>query len=129
MLLKGRTWAIFDSLPDASTDTYPHLKEALPVLIKRKIDRIPVMNWDEESFTRTKKVLPIRLDTWRNYLTWPPETNCHYHLLKALPDKVTLQLKLLPKVGYHDNISKARELLLLFCCADMPTTANVSIIC
>ena len=29
MLLRGWAWAIFDSLPDASTDTYAHLKEAL----------------------------------------------------------------------------------------------------
>jgi len=28
-LLKGRAWAIFDSLPDTSTNTYAHLKEAL----------------------------------------------------------------------------------------------------
>ena len=28
-LLKGWAWAIFDSLPDASTDTYAHQKEAL----------------------------------------------------------------------------------------------------
>ena len=55
-----------------------------------------------------------------------PEANrqveLRYHLLNALPDKVALQLKLLPKVGYHDTISKARELLLLFRRAEMPTT-------
>ena len=28
-LLKSQTWAIFDALPDASTDTYAHLKEVL----------------------------------------------------------------------------------------------------
>ena len=28
-LLRGRAWAIFDALPDTSTDTYEHLKEAL----------------------------------------------------------------------------------------------------
>ena len=28
-LLRGRAWAIYDALPDASTETYEHLKEAL----------------------------------------------------------------------------------------------------
>jgi len=39
---------------------------------------------------------------------------------------VAFQLKLLPKVGYHDTISKARELLLLFRRTDMLTTTNVN---
>ena len=34
-----------------------------------------------------------------------PEANCQaelrYHLLNALPDKITFQLKLLPRLGYH----------------------------
>ena len=46
-----------------------------------------------------------------------------YHLLSTLPEKVTLQLKLLPKVDYPETISKARELLLLFNRADMPTAS------
>ena len=29
MLLRGRAWEIFDTLPDTSTDTYKHLKAAL----------------------------------------------------------------------------------------------------
>ena len=47
-----------------------------------------------------------------------------YHLLNALPEKVALQLKLLPKVDYPGTISKARELLLLFQQVDMPTVVN-----
>ena len=46
-----------------------------------------------------------------------------YHLLNALPEKVSLQLKLLPKTNYSETISKARELLLLFHRTDMPTSA------
>ena len=46
-----------------------------------------------------------------------------YHLLNALPEKVALQLKLLPKVDYPETISKARELLLLFHQVDTPTIA------
>ena len=46
-----------------------------------------------------------------------------YHLLSTLPEKVTLQLKLLLKVDYPETISKARELLLLFNQADMPTAS------
>ena len=47
-----------------------------------------------------------------------------YHLLNALPEKVVLQLKLLPKVDYPVTISKARELLLLFQQVDMPIVVN-----
>ena len=50
-------------------------------------------------------------------------TELRYHLLNALPEKVTLQLKLLPKVDYSETISKARELLLLFNRADKPTAS------
>ena len=41
-----------------------------------------------------------------------------FHLMNALPDKVSLQLKLLPPQTYAQTISKATELLLIYRRAD-----------
>ena len=41
-----------------------------------------------------------------------------YHLINALPEKVSLQLKLLPTQTYTQTISKATELLLIYRCVD-----------
>jgi len=136
-LLKGRAWAIFDSLPDTSTDTYAHLKEALLSKLSPDTEEDRQCARDElgrrklregqESVDELAKDLEKLLDVASPGL---PEANrqseLRYHLLNALPDKVAFQLKLLPKVGYHDTISKARELLLLFRRADMPTTTSVN---
>ena len=37
-----------------------------------------------------------------------------YHLMNALPEKISLQLKLLPTQTYTQTISKATELLLIY---------------
>ena len=42
------------------------------------------------------------------------DSELQYHLTNALPDKVSLQLKLLPQENYRQTISKARELLLIY---------------
>jgi len=65
-LLKGRAWAIFDSLPDTSTNTYVYLKESLLSTLSpdtRKIDETPMVSWDEESFVRTRKAMMKWLKT------------------------------------------------------------------
>ena len=41
-----------------------------------------------------------------------------FHLMNTLPDKVSLQLKLLPPQTYAQTILKATELLLIYRCAD-----------
>ena len=59
-LLKGRAWAIFDSLPDASTDTYTHLKEALLSRLSPDTEEDRQSARDElgkESFVKTKRAL------------------------------------------------------------------------
>lgn len=48
----------------------------------------------------------------------------HYHLLKSLPEKVALQLKLSPRTDYPETISKARQLIQLFKQVDMTTVDN-----
>ena len=134
-LLRGRAWAIFDALPDTSTDTYEHLKAALmsglspdteedrqsarESLGRRKLRE------NQESVDELARDIEKLLDKASPGL---PAVNrnaeLRYHLLNALPEKVALQLKLLPKVDYPETISKARELLLLFQRVDTPTVVN-----
>ena len=52
------------------------------------------------------------------------DTELRFHLMNALPEKVSFQLKLLPKEDYLKTLSKARELLLIYRRAD--STAAVS---
>ena len=107
---EGRAWAIFDALPDTSTDTYEHLKEALlselspdteenrqsahESLSRRKLRE------NQESIDELARDLERLLDKASPGL---PAINrnaeLRYHLLNALPEKVALQLKLLPKVA------------------------------
>ena len=131
-LLRGRAWAIFDALPDDSTDTYEHLKAALlrglspdteedrrsarEELSRRKLRE------NQESVDELARDIERLLDKACPGL---PRDNrnseLRHHFLSALPEKVTLQLKLLSAVGYPETIAKARELLLLFNRADTPT--------
>ena len=133
-LLKGRPWAIFDSLSEDSTDSYANLKEALLSHLspdmeedrqgaRDQLGRRKLLE-NQESIDELARDIEKLLNTVSPGL---PEANHQaelcYHLLNALPDKVAFQLRLLPRVGYHETISRARELLLLFHRADMPTTA------
>ena len=131
-LLRGRAWAIFDALPDASTDTYGHLKAALlkglspdteedrtsarEELSRRKLrenqESVDELARDIERLL--DKVCPGLPNDNRN-------SELRHHFLSALPEKVTLQIKLLLTVGYPETIAKARELLLLFNRVDTPT--------
>ena len=133
-LLRGRAWAVFDALPDASTDTYKHLKEALLGNLCPDTDEDRQTARDElgrrklregqESVDELARDIEKLLDKASPGL---PAANrnaeLRYHLLNALPDKVALQLKLLPKADYPETISKARELLLIFHRVDMPITS------
>lgn len=43
-------------------------------------------------------------------------TELQFYLISALPERVSFQLKLLPKVSYHEMTAKAKELGLMFSC-------------
>ena len=124
-LLKGRAWAIFDSLGEDSTDTYAHLKNALlqrlnpdteedrlaarELLSKRKLQE------GRESIDEVARDLEKLLDKASPGL--PVEvrdTELRFYLINALPERVAFQLKLLPKVNFVETISKARELCLIY---------------
>ena len=42
------------------------------------------------------------------------ESELRFYLINALPDKVSLQLKLQPKCSYVDTIARCKELLLIY---------------
>ena len=130
-LLKGRAWAIFDSLPD----TYAHLKEALLSRLSPNTEEDRQSARDElgrrklrenqESIDELARNIEKLFDSASPGL---PDANrqaeLRYHLLNALPEKITFQLKLMPQLGYHETISKVRELLLLFHRTDTATAVN-----
>ena len=47
-----------------------------------------------------------------------------YHLINALSEKVSLQLKLLPQDTYQKTVAKARELLLIYGQSTVTEQAN-----
>ena len=42
------------------------------------------------------------------------DSELRFHLINSLPERVSLQLKVQPKVGYAETIAKARELRLVY---------------
>ena len=134
-LLKGRAWAVYDALPDSETDTYAHLKQALLSRLSPDTDEDRLsarealsqrrLRQDRESIDELARDLEGLLDKASPGL--PVEirdTELRFHLMNALPEKVSFQLKLLPKEDYLKTLSKARELLLIYRRAD--STAAVS---
>ena len=111
-LLKGRAWAIFDSLGEDSTDTYAHLKTALlqrlspdteedrlaarELLSKRKLQE------GRESIDEVARDLEKLLDKASPGLPAKVrDTELRFYLINALPERVAFQLKLLPKVKLY----------------------------
>ena len=124
-LLKGRAWAIYEVLTEEQTDTYPHTKEALLARLSPDTDEDRVcareqlaqrkLHGDRESVDELARDLERLLDKASPGL--PAEIRdreLKYHLMNTLPEKVSLQLKLLPTNTYTQMISKATELLLIY---------------
>ena len=124
-LLKGRAWAVFESLSDAETDTYEHLKTALlsrlspdtaeeRLIAREELNRRKFVE-GRESIDEMARGIERLLDRASPGLPANVrDSELQYHLINALPDKVSLQLKLLPQENYQQTISKARELLLIY---------------
>ena len=53
-------------------------------------------------------------------------TELRFYLISALPDRISFQLKLLPKVSYWETIAKAKELCLMFSRADQTKMEQAS---
>ena len=52
------------------------------------------------------------------------DTELRFHLINSLPEKIALQLKLLPKKPFTETISKVRELCLIYSRADTAKNVN-----
>ena len=125
ILLKGRAWAIYEVLTEEQTDTYAHLKEALLSRLSPDTDEDCVcaqeqlaqrkFHGDRESVDKLARDLECLLDKVSPGLPIEiRDRELKYHLMNALPEKVSLQLKLLPTQTYTQTISKATELLLIY---------------
>ena len=134
-LLRGRAWAVFDSLGEADTDSYEHLKAALlrrlsPDTEEDRLaarERLSVRRFRDgaESIDELARKLERLLDRASpGLLENVRDTELRFHLINSLPEKVAFQLKLLPKVSFADTISKAREVCLIYNRADAAKLVN-----
>ena len=134
-LLRGRAWAVFDSLGEANTDSYEHLKASLlrrlsPDTEEDRLaarERLSVRKFRDgaESIDELARELERLLDRASPGLPANVrDTELRFHLINSLPEKVAFQLKLLPKVSFADTISKAREVCLIYNRADAAKLVN-----
>ena len=123
-LLRGRAWAIFDSLSDDQRDTYEKLKKALLERLDPDTDEDRLSARDKlarrqlrdgESVDELARDIEKLLEKASPGLPAAArETELRFHLSMALPEKISFQLKLMPKLTYDQTIAKARELRLIF---------------
>ena len=134
-LLKGRAWAVFELLSHAETDTYAYLKTALlarlsPDTAEERLVAREELNCRKfvegrESIEEMARCIERLLDKASPGLPANVrDSELQYHLINALPDKVSLQLKLLPQENYQQTISKAQELLLIYSRSSKAEQAN-----
>ena len=123
-LLKGRSWAVYDSLSDADTDTYEHLKVAIlkrlcpdteedRLVARERLSRRHLHDGEsvDELACDIEKLLEKASPGLPDELR---ESELRFYLINALPDKVSLQLKLQPKCSYVETIARYKELLLIY---------------
>jgi len=134
-LLRGRAWAIFDSLTqEGETDSYDHLKTAIlsrmcPDTEEDKIvarERLSQRQLCEgESVDELARDLEKFLDLATPDLPAAVrDSELRFHFINSLPEQVSLQLKLQPKVNYAQTIAKARELQLIYSRVEAPQHLN-----
>ena len=134
-LLRGRAWAIYDSLGEADTDTYAHLKDALLRRLSpdTEEDRLAAreqlsqrkLREGRESIDEVARDIEKLLDKASPGLPAAiRDTELRYHLINSLPERIAFQLKLLPKVNFVETISKARELCLIYSRTNIAESVN-----
>ena len=124
-LLKGRAWAVYDSLhDDGDTDSYEHLKAAIlkrlcpdteedRLVAREKLSRRRLR--EGESIDELARDVEKMLDQASPGLPGElRESELRFYLINALPEKVSLQLKLQPKCSYVETIARGKELLLIY---------------
>ena len=134
-LLQGRAWAVYDSLTDGETDTYEHLKEALLQQLCPDTDEERLIARDELSRRRLKEgqesIDELARDIEKLLEKASPDlpdavkkTELRFHLINALPERISFQLKLSPKGSYRETIARAKELWLMYSRKDKVEQAN-----
>jgi len=124
-LLKGRAWAVYEALGNEETDSYAHLKAALLTKLSPDTDEHRLsarerlanrrLREGSESIDELARDIERLLDQASPGLPGDlKDKELKYHLMNALPEKVSFQLKLLPAQGYIPTIAKATELLLIY---------------
>ena len=119
-LLKGRSWAIYDSLQEEEMDTYEHMKAAILKRLCPDTEEDRVVARERLSKRRLREgesVDELARDIEKLMNQASPglpnevkDSELWFHLINSLPERVSLQLKIQPKVGYAETITKAREL-------------------
>ena len=128
-LLRGRSWAVYESLSDADKETYRKLKKAILERLHPDTDENRLAAREQLSLRRFREgaeSIDLGIDELAGDLEklldqaspgLPAairETELRFHLMNSLPDNVSFQLKLQPQVSYAATIAKARELHLIF---------------
>ena len=134
-LLMGRAWAVYDLLHDeGDTDSYEHLKATIlkhlcpdtdedRIVAREKLSRRHLR--EGESVDETAREVEKLLDQASPRLPKEfRESELRFYLTNALPDKMSLQLKLQPKCSYVDTIARSKELLLIYSRADTVERVN-----
>ena len=122
MLLRERTWAIYESLGEGPYDT---LKRAIISRLNPDTDEDRLAACEQlirrrfregcESIDELTRDIEKLLD--RSSPGFPVEvrdSELRFYLMSVLPEKVALQLKLLLKGTYAETIAKAREVILIY---------------
>ena len=123
-LLRRRAWAVYEAIADDQTDTYARLKAALLAKLSPDTDKhrlsarerlaIRRLRGGSESIDELARDIDRLLDQASLGLQGDlRDKELKYHLMNALPEKVSFQLKLLPAQGYIPTITIATELILL----------------
>ena len=133
-LLKGRSWAIYDSLQEGDLDTYEHLKDAILKRLCPDTEEDRVVARERLSQRRLREgesVDELARDIEKLLEQASPglpnevkNSELRFHLINSLPERVSLQLKIQPKVSYAETIAKARELRLIYKRTEGPECIN-----
>ena len=133
-LIKGHSWAIYDSLQEGDLDTYEHLKDAILKCLcpYTEEDRVvPRKCLSQRHLCEGESVDELARDIEKLLEQASPglpnkvkNSELRFHLINSLPERVSLQLKVQPKVSYAETIVKARELCLIYERTEGPECIN-----
>ena len=135
-LLRGRSWAVYESLSEADKESYDKLKKAILDRLDPDTDEHRLAARDQlsqrrlreglESIDELARDLEKLLDQASPGLPAATrEAELRFHLINSLPDNVAFQLKLQPQANYSATIAKARELQLIYS-RNSSTTSHLS---